>query len=431
MTDADTYTAHTHTAHKNNSHRRTPDASTPGVRTPGRDGYLDLLRSLAMIRIVFYHALGYAWFSLALPSMGVMFALAGSLMAASLDRSTDRGTDRSTDRGVRRVILSRVRRLLPALWLIGLFVVPAMFLHGWQVTGDPARWWPRLLFWVVPLYDPPGSAWGTQAVEVLWYVRAYLWFVLLSPAALMIFRRWPRTSVLTPLAVTAALSVGLLSQEGPGGTVLTDLATYGACWLLGFAHHDGMIRRMRATVLYGLAAVSMVLGAAWAFTHANDAGTYDLNEIPLGQALWSVGFVLVLLRFRPTMAWLKRVRPLDRLVTALNARALTVYLWHNIALVISVPLIDWLYSHPRLESLPLETTWFQIVVAWLLVVVAMLVFGWVEDLAARRRPRLLPWNGSLVPGPGRGGHDRFPGPAQLTTGTTGTTAAAVAPRAPL
>src|SRR4051812_14824854 len=52
----------------------------------GRARYLDLLRAVALVRVVTYHAFGWAWLTLAFPSMGVMFALAGSLMARSLDR---------------------------------------------------------------------------------------------------------------------------------------------------------------------------------------------------------------------------------------------------------------------------------------------------------------------------------------------------------
>lgn len=60
------------------------------------------------------------------------------------------------------------------VWLFGLVLGVAMLLHGW-VPG------PDVLLWVLPVGDPPGDAWGEQAWAVLWYLRAYLWFVLLSP----------------------------------------------------------------------------------------------------------------------------------------------------------------------------------------------------------------------------------------------------------
>src|SRR5512147_2850411 len=77
------------------------ERSAPAPRKPGRDRYLDLLRSIALVRVVVYHLFGWAWLSVLFPSMGVMFALAGSLMARSLSRPA------------LSVVKSRVRRLLP------------------------------------------------------------------------------------------------------------------------------------------------------------------------------------------------------------------------------------------------------------------------------------------------------------------------------
>jgi peptidoglycan/LPS O-acetylase OafA/YrhL len=59
----------------------------PVPNRSGRDRYLDMLRAIALTRIVAYHTFsGVAWLTLIFPSMGVMFALAGSLMARSLER---------------------------------------------------------------------------------------------------------------------------------------------------------------------------------------------------------------------------------------------------------------------------------------------------------------------------------------------------------
>jgi hypothetical protein len=162
-----------------------------------------------------------------------------------------------------------------------------------------------------------------------------------------------------------------------------------ACRLLGFAHRDGLIDRIPAALVLVLAAPTMGVGGWWAFAHPSD-GTYDLNEIPLAQALWSVGFVL-LLRFRPRMDWIRRYRPLDRTVTIFNSLAVTIYLRHEIALVLSVPLIDSMWQVRAFElSLPLDSTWFQFGVARVLIAVAVLLVGWVEDVAAKKPPRLLP-----------------------------------------
>src|SRR3954462_13787240 len=94
-------------------------------KAPGRDRYLDLLGSLALVRVVLYHLFGWAWLTVLFPSMGVMFALAGSLMARSLNRPT------------LSVIRGRIRRLLPPLWAFSAVVLPLMFVGGWKLSEDP------------------------------------------------------------------------------------------------------------------------------------------------------------------------------------------------------------------------------------------------------------------------------------------------------
>jgi glycosyltransferase involved in cell wall biosynthesis len=95
-------------------------------------------------------------------------------------------------------------------------------------------------------------------------------------------------------------------------------------------------------VVLSLAAIGY--GGWYPFTHQAESGTYDLDENTLAQAFWSAGFVLLLMwakaRFRIDFAGLTRFKRLDRLVTVFNARAVTIYLWHELALILAVPLID-------------------------------------------------------------------------------------------
>lgn len=325
-----------------------------------RDRYLDVLRGLALARVIAYHAFPVAWLTY-LPAMGVMFALGGSLMATSVDRS-----------GI-SAVRSRLRRLLPSMWVLGAIAVPLMIWQGWQ-----ARWW-ELVFWVLPLGDPPGSAWGEAAWGGLWYLKTYLWFVLLSPLALRAFRKAPLPTFAVPIALVIAVETGVIDLAGQPGSVLADTAAFGACWLLGFAHRDGMLDRIRVLACLAIGAVAMAAGVAWTVQFGD--GTGDLDMSAPGLAMYSVGTVFLLLRFRPDMSWLAR-RPLwDRLVTIVNARALTIYLWHNVALTVGLLLADQL-------GLWHDWQWFPLGCA--LLVPLVLAFGWIEDLAARRRPQLLP-----------------------------------------
>ncbi|WP_094103810.1 acyltransferase family protein [Streptomyces phaeoluteigriseus] len=342
----------------------------------GRDRYFDSLRALALIRVVAYHTFGWAWAGLVFPSMGVMFGLAGTLMAKSLERPA------------LEVVRGRLRRLLPPFWFWGAFVVVAMLVHGWMPG-------PQIVWWIVPLGDPPGNAWGEQAWEILWYLRTYLWFVLLSPLLLRLFRLAPIPVLVGSLAPVLVLNFAWAGPDNRFGTALWDLSTYLFCWMLGFAHRDGVLQRVRPALVAVLSLAAMAYGGWCAFSQRAGYGTYDLDENPLAQAFWSAGFVMLLMwakaYFRIDFAWLTRLRRTNRLVTVFNARAVTIYLWHEIALVLAVPLIDRFWDVPAFEAyLPLESQWFLFAVGWLLIVVFVLLCGWVEDVAARRKPRLLP-----------------------------------------
>ncbi|MEV0003163.1 acyltransferase [Micromonospora sp. NPDC050980] len=329
-----------------------------------RNRYLDLLRFLAILRVVTYHVTGYASLTLVFPAMAVMFALAGSLMAASLDRT-----------GV-PAVARRLRRLLPSLWVLAAAFVPAMLL-----TGLPPS--PKVLLWLFPVSDPPANYWGGLALSPIWYLRDYLWFVLASPLALWLFRRAPLPTLAAPFAVLAAIEFGVLPNPP---TVLREFGLYFGAWLLGFAHHDGLLRRMRNWVLLPLAAVVGAAGLAWIFTHPGPRG-YDINDIPLGNALWAAAFILVAIGRAPTdTAWVDRVPVLGRAVTVVNRRALTIYLWHMpfvVALTPLVGLVGWSPTDP-------VGLWLRVVLVFALVGVVTLVVGWVEDVAARRTPELVP-----------------------------------------
>jgi len=328
-----------------------------------RNRYFDLLRAVAILRVVLYHASGWALLTVVFPAMGVMFALAGSLMAASLDRY-----------GGWRAVTRRLRRVLPPFWLGAAVLVPAMIR-----TGLPVDW--NLLAWVVPLGDPPVNGWGHTVSGIIWYVREYLWFVLLSPLALPFFRRWPVPAFLLPMA---ALVVGQLGVPLPAA--VWDFGLYFGAWLIGFAHNDGVFERLSRRVVRQVAAALAVGGAAWILTHPGPRGL-DLNDNPIGNVLWSTGFVLILIGLAPPdLAWLDRRAFAGWLVTLMNRRAMTVYLWHPAA-VVGATTVVFMWDIPLGSGPGLALFWATLAVS---VLGAVAIFGWVEDLAARRPVAVIP-----------------------------------------
>jgi len=355
----------------------------PVTRLAMRDRYIDSLRALALIGVMTYHVFGWAWLPVLFPSIGIMFALAGSLVASSLDRSPGNPW---------RVLKKRCLRLLPPVWLFGLLVVPAMLVAGWthSATAGAPLSWRTLLFWVLPISDPPASALGADWVVPLWYIRAYLWFLLLSPALLWLFRRWPKVLLALPVTVVLLSALGL-PLSGRWGDVLLTIAMFGGCWMLGFAHHDQKIRSMsfEEVLLDGVSL--MALGLIWAFTHPDPVTAYGIDNIPMANTLYSLGAVLILLRLYPDFSWMERRVVLDKLVTVINSRAMTIYLWCNLAIFLSSPILDqWsVTANPDPGSTHSSVQTF--LTSWLIVIAAVFMFGWCEDLAARRPLRVNPW----------------------------------------
>ena len=350
-----------------------------------RNRYLDLLRAAAIVRVIVYHLFGWPWLSILLPAMGIMFALAGSLTAASLDK-----------RPAHEVITSRLRRLLPPLWLLAAVAVPAMLYLGWsrEHGGDEPLSW-KLGLWLLPVGDPPGSERGVDVWEPLWYIRAYLWFVLLSPLLYLAYKKIGWGAVAAPIVLIAILDkTDLELPFGRADAAMWDFATYGACWIAGFAHHDGRLARIRPGLVVAASAILGLAALYWLRGHASESG-WDVNEVPESQALWSLAFVLLAMRWQPDMSWLARSPLLDGAVNLLNARAVTIYLWHNIAIAAIWPVL----TVVALDDLETGEGLVSLVASVALTMGAVLAFGWVEDLGARRKGRLWPVGGRGGSGP--------------------------------
>src|SRR3954471_17824931 len=174
-----------------------------------RNQYLDLLRAVATVRVVVYHSTGWAALSIVFPAMSVMFALGGSLMAASLDRYGPFAVGK------------RLPGLRPPRWPLVAVAVPAML-------GVGLVWDWRVLLWAFALQDPPATGFWLEGLAAMWYLRDFLWLVLLSPLLLPLFRRAPLVTILFPYATLAVLT---LTHVMPP-PVVHDLALYGGAWLL-------------------------------------------------------------------------------------------------------------------------------------------------------------------------------------------------------
>lgn len=358
----------------------------PRVPADGsRNRYFDALRAAALARVLLLHLFGWAWLPLVFPSMGVMFALAGSLMAGSLMAgSLDRSQASST------VIGRRLRRLLPPLWAFGVVLVPVMFVTGWTATVDGTQsLGPSLLAWLFPIVEPPSSDLGYQWALPLWYLRTYLWLMLMSPALLWLWRHWPKVMMSLPPVILLLIAGGLLRVSGPMGEGLISMLTYVTCWMIGFAHHDGRLqqRRMRSVLLTGTLLAAAGVSVAVRYPLPGYDGI-AVGEIPVATALFSLGFSMVLMRLPLKFSAVNRIPVLGALLDAINSRAITIYIWGNMAIWIALTAMDNSGIDRTVPGAWLPLT--SLILTLLVFGAIVLATGWVEDLAARRRPRLLP-----------------------------------------
>jgi peptidoglycan/LPS O-acetylase OafA/YrhL len=337
-----------------------------------------------LVLVVTFHTFNWTWLPVAFPSMGILFALGGRSVAASLDRVES----------PRTFYRMGIRRLLPPVWAFGAVIVPLMLALGWSADsaqGSTALRWSSLWLWIFPLSDPPSSSIGYDMVEPLWLIRTCLWLVLLSPALLWLFRRWPLRVAAVPVVLLALMVSGLLNLDGSRTyDILIALAMYTCCWLAGFARHDGTLQRLSLTRTLLAGAALMAAGLWYALSHQVVFGTYNPEDIPLAGILYVTGAVLVLLRFCPKPTWMRRFPTPGAVFGLIISRAVTIYLWSNVAIVLAPLVLQFTplaaYDNPDTRGRLLEYG-----TAWLLILVAILLLGWVEDLAAARRPRLLPW----------------------------------------
>ncbi len=338
----------------------------------GRETFLDVVRAVAVIRAIAWHAFGLAAITYVVAAIPAMFFVSGSLLAQSFGR-----------RGTLTVLRDRFRRLLVPLWAFGLVAWLAMAVAAWRTgEGLPIH---RAVTWIFPLTDPIGSAWeGGWLSSHLWYLRTVVWLFLLAPLLLRAVRARPRLTVVVLVATVfaldlagrheSALPVGHLALWGAGDVVL-----YSVFLLMGFLHRDGALRAVTRRGWVAVAVSAGVGAIVWRLTQPVPLGVVN-NSHPL-HLLVGLGWLAAALAAQRSLAALGASRLLGPPVRAIGRRALTIYLWHTAAIIVALNVLD-----ARGVDGPVAHPVGLVALTTLGVVVAVRLFGWVEDIGARRRP---------------------------------------------
>jgi peptidoglycan/LPS O-acetylase OafA/YrhL len=327
----------------------------PSTDVIARSVYLDALRAVALVRIVTYHVTD-AWQLTAFTSLPLMFFIAGTLFAASVDR-----------RPAPSVVHDRFRRILVPYWGYAVAIVVVWAIRGFIGDVTIAQW----VGIVMPVLSVDGVS-GPQHVPVdltwfaLWYIQMHLVLALIGGPLRRAQRRWPRG-----YWVVLALLFVLSAPTAPG---LAIGLFYAACWSVGYLHHDGLVEAWVRPRWRWICLVCGPVGAVAFFAFHDRA----IAVAALGGVLLGVFWLTLALGLQPRIEpWLEGRRP-RAVTTWFSRRSLTIYLWHGAALWAVTKL-----ALPGGLSVRFAAT-------WAFVIVAVVAVGWLEDVAARRPPQLWP-----------------------------------------
>jgi Acyltransferase family len=258
--------------------------------------------------------------------------------------------------GKRMVRLARPVAALAAVW------IPVTV--GMYLAGVPSTTVHTVLFLV---YSP------------LWFLGVYAGLTAMTPAALWLVRRFGAGAAAFPVAVVAAADLVRFGLSGPSWVGWINLpAGWLVPYLLGIAWGRGSLRGRRGPALMlagGVAATAALI--AWAgypasMVGVNGAHISNLNPPTLAAVTFGIAQCGLALLLRDRLARAMR-RPLAwAAVAVVNLSAMTLFIWHETALV-AVSSTGLLAGRlPGLLTAPASGLWVAERLAWLPVFATVL-----------------------------------------------------------
>lgn len=354
-----------------------------------RDRYLDLLRGASIVAVVVGHwlvaDLYYAGGQLGLNSslaevpqmwpltwvfqvIPVFFFVAGAVNGPSWQRGQERGA------GYAAFVTRRVHRVLvPTLVAVSVIAVVSALLQwagGGGVTGG-----------------------GAMLLQPLWFLAVYLALIALTPWAWAAYRHVGNWLLLALLGVVVLADIGRVGLGYESFGYLNVVVVWLFVYVLGFAFAQVWLTRRRAALLALVGAVSLVALVTvgpYPTRMVGIPGDRLSNMHPptlaiLALAVAQIGLLVLL---RPTLThWLQRPRVWFAVVW-LNLSIMTLYLWHQFAMVTAARLLM-AAGVPQPE--PGTASWWFMRAAWvglagLVLLALVLVFGRFERRPAPPAP---------------------------------------------
>ncbi|MER7822001.1 acyltransferase [Streptomyces sp. NPDC096097] len=374
------------------------DAATP----VDRDRAVDALRAFAILGVVLGHWLVTAltardgglsttsplahmpWLaplSWVFQTLSVFFLVGGHVAARGYASARERGLSYGAWAGQR---LARLFRPVAAVLLLWAVVAGGMLIGGAEF--DTVRSLVKLV------------------LSPLWFL---LVFAALTAATPLVARIGP----LWPLAVVAAVDVWRFGPDGPQWIGWVNVAagwlvpfTLGAAWSRG-----AFARRGQALLLIGAGGVATAALILWGGYPASMVGVpgaavSNLNPPTLAAATFGLAQCGLALLVREPLARAMRRPTAWAKVALVNLSAMTVFLWHQTAMM-AVTALGLLVSAdlPGLHTVPDSVGWIAARLLWLPVFAAALALCWaafrIHEQASRRPKPSSVTRTAALPGP--------------------------------
>ena len=357
------------------------DEASPQALASQRDSFLDLLRAVSICRVVLLHTLlrppvvYLPWVMWIYPGMPEVFFVSGAVTAQMLRR-----------RPARQVIARRFRRIALPYAFYAISALSIMAVTDARSSAPGATLPTSTLWhWFIPLLAPIGSRDRVFLWGQLWYVGAFLLLVFASPLLFRAERRIGAAIALVPLG-GFAVCLWLTKKHN----VRVDETIITACQFGVFFALGPSYARLRAWPWRNLVALSGVLGAAGMVTAfviepIRDKGTQELYSSRSAHLFIGAAWMLLALSAQaPVRRWIASHTGVVRgIVGRINQRTFTMYLW-------GLPANGVGNAASRKVGGANGNLLVYLVVSALVFAVFVFLFGWIEDVAAQRRRRLIP-----------------------------------------
>jgi fucose 4-O-acetylase-like acetyltransferase len=244
------------------------------------------------------------------------------------------------------------------------------------------------------------------ALVPTWFLAAYVLVVALAPAALAAWERWRWWAVAAGAAASALVDLVSLTSGSIAVGFLNYLLVWATVHQLGYAWLDGALAgapRRVALLVAGLAGTVLLVAVGpypvsmVGVDTATVNNTYPTRVTMLLLGMLQAGAVLLL---EPAGRRLVAGTRVWAVVVALNARIMTLYLWHVTAMVAVIG-VALLLGGRGLAVEPLTTGWWVSRPVWY-VVLGVVTVGFVvllgrfETPDADPRPAPPPWRPLLA-----------------------------------